>query len=98
MGVTGWVAAPANIVARQCVQLYELAVEQKNLPAARALYERLLPLFALFEESGQYVQLNKAALSMLGRPAGQPRPPLLPPSDTLLAKLKECIQTIDLAE
>lgn len=94
MGVEGWVAAPANIVPRQCVRLFDLAVVQKDIPAARSLYNALLPLFTLFEESGQYVQLNKAALEMLGRPVGKPRPPLLPVSGAALETLRECIQTI----
>src|SRR5690606_34645142 len=94
MGVEGWVAAPANIVPRQCVRLFDLAVVQKDIPAARSLYNALLALFTLFEESGQYVQLSKAALEMLGRPVGKPRPTLVPVSGAALETLRECIQTI----
>lgn len=94
MGVEGWVAAPANVVPRQCVELYRLAVEQRDLPAARVLYDRLLPLFAMFEGSGQYVQLNKAGLEMLGRPMGKPRPPLQMPEPEQLAQLKAILDGI----
>lgn len=94
VGVEGWVAAPSNTVPSQCVALYELAVEKKDLPAARALYDRLLPLFALFEGSGQYVQLNKAALTMLGHAVGIPRPPLLLPDGPTQARLKEIVEGI----
>ncbi len=100
MGVGAWVAAPANIVPRECVSLYELAVEQRDLPEdmpqalprALALYHRLLPLFQLFENSGQYVQLNKAALEMMGRPVGKPRLPLMPPDEEMKRRLREILR------
>lgn len=94
MGVEGWVAAPSNAIPSQCVRLFELAVEQKDFAAARALYTRTLPLFELFEGSGQYVQLNKAALEWLGRPIGLPRPPLLPVSAELRQQLEEILAQI----
>jgi 4-hydroxy-tetrahydrodipicolinate synthase len=88
MGVEGWIAAPSNVAAKQCVQLYNLMVEQKDNAAAWRLYQQIRPLFDLFEGSGQYVALAKAGLEMLGRSMGQPREPLLPPSDEMKAKLK----------
>jgi 4-hydroxy-tetrahydrodipicolinate synthase len=94
MGVEGWVAAPSNTIPRECVMLYQLAVEQKEITQALLLYDRLLPLFELFEGSGQYVQLNKAALEMLGRPVGSPRPPLQPVSEVTRAQLRAMIDSI----
>jgi 4-hydroxy-tetrahydrodipicolinate synthase len=91
LGVEGWVAAPSNTIPRECVRLFQLAVEERDFDSARALYRRLLPLFDLFERSGQYVQLNKAALELLGRPLGDPRPPLLPASPELRLQLKEIL-------
>jgi 4-hydroxy-tetrahydrodipicolinate synthase len=94
MGVEGWVAAPANAIPRECVALWDLAVVQQDLAAARVLYDVLLPLFELFEGSGQYVQLNKAALERLGRPIGRPRLPLLPASDERQAELAAIMDRI----
>ncbi len=91
-GVEGWVAAPANVLGRQCVQLYELAVEKKDLAKARELYYKVLPVHDLFESTGQYVQLAKAGLEIMGRSIGKPRPPLLPPDDELLKTLKERLE------
>ena len=88
MGVAGWIAAPANVAAKQCVKLYQLMVEQKDFAAAWKFYKQVRPLFDLFEGSGQYVALAKAGMEILGRPIGQPRKPLLPPSDELKAQLK----------
>jgi 4-hydroxy-tetrahydrodipicolinate synthase len=94
MGVEGWVAAPSNTIPQQCVALYNMAVEQKETARARVLYNQLLPLFELFENSGQYVQLNKAALAMLGHAVGQPRPPLLPVSEETRMQLKAILDDI----
>ncbi len=94
MGVEGWVAAPANVIGELCVQLYRVAVEQKDFEKARDLYFRVLPLMDLFESSGQYVQLAKAGLAMLGMSIGNPRKPLLPPEPQLLEELRGILQTL----
>jgi 4-hydroxy-tetrahydrodipicolinate synthase len=94
MGVEGWIAAPSNVVAKQCVRLYELMVEKKDTAAAWKLYKQLRPVLDLFENSGQYVALSKAGLELLGRPIGQPRKPLLPPSDEILGQLKALLEDI----
>ncbi|HUT16418.1 MAG TPA: 4-hydroxy-tetrahydrodipicolinate synthase [Anaerolineae bacterium] len=96
MGVRGWVAAPANVVPGLCVELYELAVVQGDLAKARELYFKLLPLFDMFESTGQYVQLVKAGLEMLGRPAGVPRRPLLPASKHARARLWAILESLGL--
>ena len=96
IGVEGWVAAPANILAKQCVRLYELAVEQKDFERARELYFKILPVMDLFEGTGKYVQLAKAGLQLIGRNIGEPRKPLLPPEPELVSQLKNMLD--DLAE
>ncbi len=91
MGVQGWIAAPANVFAKQCVKLYELAVVQKDQDAAWEFYKQARPIFDLFENSGQYVALAKAGLDLLGRGIGKPRKPLAEPSDEYRAELKALI-------
>jgi len=94
VGVEGWVAAPANVVASQCVALYDLMVNKKDYTKARELYYVLLPLFDMFEQTGLYVQLAKAGSRLLGRPLGDPRKPLLPPTKELEAELKTILDRI----
>lgn len=94
MGVQGWVAAPSNVVPRQCVELYELVAVKKDFDKGKELYFKLLPLFDMFESTGKYVQLAKAALEMLGRPIGLPRRPLLPASEEHRKKLQEILDGI----
>ncbi|GAH40087.1 unnamed protein product, partial [marine sediment metagenome] len=71
-----------------------LAAVQKDIQKARELYFKLLPLFTMFETTGQYVQLTKAGLEILGRPYGNPRRPLLPPTDEDKQRLREILQTL----
>lgn len=91
MGVEGWIAAPANVFAKQCVKLYELAVVEKDQAAAWAFYKKARPIYDLFENSGQYVALAKAGLEMMGRGIGKPRMPLSEPTEELKAELKALI-------
>jgi len=94
MGAVGWIAPPANMIPQLCVELYELAVVKKDFEKARELYFKLLPLFTLFETTGQYIQLTKAGLQILGRPYGVPRKPLLPPTDEHKQRLREILATL----
>jgi 4-hydroxy-tetrahydrodipicolinate synthase len=94
MGVAGWVAPVANMIPKLCVELYELAAVKKDFEKARELYFKLLPLFTMFETTGQYIQLTKAGLEILGRPYGIPRKPLLPPTDEHKQQLRETLATL----
>ncbi|MHC4460891.1 MAG: 4-hydroxy-tetrahydrodipicolinate synthase [Planctomycetota bacterium] len=94
VGAKGWVAPPANMIPNLCVQLYQLAAVHKDIQQARELYFKLLPLFTMFETAGQYVQLTKAGLEILGRPYGKPRRPLLSPTGEDKQRLREILQTL----
>jgi len=94
MGAAGWVAPPANIIPQQCVKLFELAFVKKDIAKAKQLYLKLLPLFSLFESTGQYVQLTKAGLGILGKPYGEPRRPLLSPDKALLNEFTKILKDI----
>jgi len=93
VGVQGWVAAPANAIPRQCVQLYELVAVKKDLEQARELYLKMLPYFTALE-SGQFVQYVKASLEILGKPIGAPRRPLLRPAEEDYRKLEEILRAM----
>jgi len=96
IGAVGWVAPPANMIPRLCVELYELGAVKKDFEKAKELYFKLLPLFTLFETTGQYIQLSKAGLEILGRPYGNPRKPLLPPTDEHKQRLREILATLSM--
>jgi 4-hydroxy-tetrahydrodipicolinate synthase len=76
LGAVGVVSVAAHLVGPQIRQMIEL-IDTGDVPAARKLHEDLSPLFnALFVTSNP-IPL-KAALELVGRPAGVPRLPLVP--------------------
>jgi len=93
LGAVGWVAGIANVCAAEHVQLYRL-LECNNYAAARDGFFRLQPLFSLIEGSGKYTQLVKAGCGLMGRDAGPPRRPLLPPSEEELESLRAALKSI----
>ena len=74
-GATGWVSGVADILPRECVELYD-ACRAGDLETARAIYARLLPL-ARFDMTPKLVQYFKAAMDEVGF-AGGPLPPAAP--------------------
>lgn len=85
-GADGWVAGVANFMPRRAVKLWDLVAAGKY-DEARGHWYDILPLvnitshkefFGLPEERPDFIQVYKAALEMLGFPAGPCRRPLLP--------------------
>ncbi len=94
MGAVGWIVPAGNMIPQLCVELYELAAVEKDFEKARQLYFKLLPLFTMFETTGQYIQLTKAGLEILGRAYGIPRRPLLPPTAEHKQQLREILAAL----
>ena len=94
LGVAGWVGGVANVLPRLHVDLYHLAVVKKDFRAARETYFKLLPLLALMESGGKYTQYVKASCSLVGRPVGPPRRPLLQATPMEINQLRESLQQV----
>ena len=76
LGAVGIISVASHLVGPQIRQMIEL-IQTGDVPAARKIHEALSPLFnALFITSNPIPV--KAALEMLGLPAGVPRLPLVP--------------------
>ncbi len=85
-GATGWVSGVADILPRECVELYD-ACRAGDLETARAIYARLLPL-ARFDMTPKLVQYFKAAMDEVGFAGGPCRPPRLALTDDERAALR----------
>ncbi|MCB5909510.1 4-hydroxy-tetrahydrodipicolinate synthase [Streptomyces pinistramenti] len=90
LGGTGFVSAVANLAPSAVARMYELW-QAGDLDAARELHYRLHPLVDLL-----FVETNPApakwVLAQQGRIASaQVRPPLIPPTDTGLARIRELL-------
>lgn len=88
-GASGWCTAAPNLRPQPCLDLYA-AVRAGDQDRAQAIYDDLAPLLR-FIVAGGLPTTVKAGLDLLGRPVGEPRPPLLPlgteDRDTLRAML-----------
>jgi len=76
-GAKGSVWGAAGVVPELAVELWETLAVKGDLAAARELWRPLWALSA-FLESVDYVAGIKAALELVGHPAGPPRAPVLP--------------------
>ncbi len=92
-GAQGWVAVGSNIMPREFVRVFTQTVENMNIAAARAQYQKILPVLSLVGDH-RYVSATKAALNLMGRPVGPPRPPRLPASGDELAWVKQVVSDL----
>jgi 4-hydroxy-tetrahydrodipicolinate synthase len=92
LGARGVISVAANVAPRDMAELTG-AMALGNLIRARELHFKLLPLMkALFIETNPIPV--KAALSHLGRPAGEVRPPLAPLSEGNLQMLRDVLDRV----
>lgn len=76
-GTQAAVWGAANATTRECVALYKLVAEKKDLEGAGQLWGSLLPVMNFLETRG-YIASVKAAAELCGRRVGSPRAPILP--------------------
>ncbi|MUL78103.1 dihydrodipicolinate synthase family protein [Mycolicibacterium sp. CBMA 226] len=85
-GASGWCTAAPNLRPQPCLDLYD-AVRRGDTARAQEIYDDLAPLLR-FIVAGGLPTTVKAGLELLGRDAGDPRPPLLPLDEAGRAELK----------
>jgi len=91
-GTVGCIWGAANVMPKECVQLYDL-IMANNLVKAKELWKRMLPA-NLFFWSHVYNSSVKAATNLSGRSIGECRKPVLPLKDFELAELKEALKPL----
>jgi len=76
LGAVGIVSVASHLVGERIAQMLQLVFDG-DVPSARKIHEELSPVFATLFITSNPIPL-KAALELVGRPAGDPRLPLLP--------------------
>lgn len=95
IGAVGLVSVAAHVAARALGAMID-AFDQGDVPEATGLHLQLMPAFTgLFRTQG--VILAKAALRMLGLPAGPVRPPLVDATPAQVEQLRSDLQAAGVA-
>ncbi len=94
-GAQGWVSGAANLVIEMESEIFGL-VKAGKIDKAREKYYKVLPFFYLTERKGRWIARVKAGLRMIGREAGDPKPPLLPLNEEERSELKGVLVEIGL--
>lgn len=76
-----------NLLPREMREMYDLVFVDNDIAAARALNEKLAPIFALMEAE-PYPGPVKAGMDAIGLPGGPVRKPLTQPTDAMRAAMK----------
>lgn len=92
MGASGGVLAVASVATDLCTDLYD-AVCAGRLGEARALQRRLTPVARLVT-SAHGIPGLKAAVTLLGFTAGDPRPPLRPADPAAVEQLRAAVESL----
>ncbi len=75
-GAPFWVCGGSNFLPQEHVALYEACVLEGNFAKGRRIMSALLPLMAVLEQGGKFIQTIKHGVTMNGIDAGVMRPPL----------------------
>jgi 4-hydroxy-tetrahydrodipicolinate synthase len=93
VGAEGWISGVADVLPAECVELADL-VRDRDLVAARALYQRLLPM-ARFDMTPKLVQYYKAGMDEVGLVGGRTRPPRVELTEDERADLVAALAAVD---
>jgi 4-hydroxy-tetrahydrodipicolinate synthase len=91
LGGAGVVSVASHVAGEPIAEMIRL-LDKSDVVAARAIHERLLPLFhALFITSNP-IPL-KAAMELIGQPVGSPRLPLVPATPDEVERVRSALET-----
>ncbi len=96
MGAKGWVSSlESQIMGREAVQMYDM-VKDGDLEGAKRVQLRTLALDQAARGLGTFPANLKAAMNVLGRPGGYPRPPLLPLAEEQIADVTSLLDRLEI--
>jgi 4-hydroxy-tetrahydrodipicolinate synthase len=94
LGAAGVVSVASHVVGSRIHEMLEL-VEQGDVPAGRKIHEELSPIFEVLFITSNPIPV-RAALELLGRPAGPPRLPLVPATQDERDRIRKVLEEANL--
>jgi 4-hydroxy-tetrahydrodipicolinate synthase len=92
LGAVGMISVASHLVGDRLNRMIQM-IEQGDVGSARKIHEELLPIYeALFIVSNPIPV--KAAVALVGQPAGSPRLPLVPASEDEIGQVKAAMQRV----
>lgn len=93
-GSKSWVCGGSNFLPKEHIALYEACVREKDFDKGRAIMKALLPLMAVLEGGGKFVQCIKFGCELEGLAVGDARPPLRPLNSEEKRSLETVVKTL----
>jgi 4-hydroxy-tetrahydrodipicolinate synthase len=97
LGAKGFIATGPELLGRDAGRLVEIGARAPG-PEMRALHNKLTAVYQLLMGTGTWPSALKAALNLLGQPAGVPREPVLPLEPQDLERVRRTLGELGLLE
>jgi len=94
-GARSWVCAGSNFAPEIHIALYQACAVEGDFDKGRRIMSAMLPLMAVLEQGGKFVQCVKHGLTARNLPAGPPRKPLQPLNKDDKRSLEQVIRVMN---
>jgi 4-hydroxy-tetrahydrodipicolinate synthase len=94
-GARSWVCAGSNFAPEIHIALYQACAVEGDFDKGRRIMSAMLPLMAVLEQGGKFVQCVKHGLTARHLPAGPPRKPLQPLNKDDKRSLEQVIRVMN---
>jgi 4-hydroxy-tetrahydrodipicolinate synthase len=95
-GARSWVCAGSNFAPEIHIALYQACVVEGDFDKGRRIMSAMLPLMAVLEQGGKFVQCVKHGMSTRDLPAGPPRKPMQPLNEDDKRSLEQVIREMNI--
>jgi len=94
-GARSWVCAGSNFAPEIHIALYQACAVEGDFDKGRRIMSAMMPLMAVLEQGGKFVQCVKHAMSARNLPAGPPRKPMQPLSKDDKRSLEQVLRVMN---
>ena len=95
-GARSWVCAGSNFAPEIHIALYQACAVEGDFDKGRRIMSAMLPLMAVLEQGGKFVQCVKHGMSTRDLPAGPPRKPMQPLNEDDKRSLEQVIREMNI--